>query len=139
MYKSLNFDFSKQYESKRLDLELVKIEKETSEVLQNIFFDSGSSVLRKESNIELNKLKDLLIRNPNLKIEISGHTDDIGNDQTNMELSKKRAQSVVNFLLENGIATDRMFFKGFGESIPKVKNDTELNRQQNRRIELKFI
>ncbi len=139
LYKSLNFDFSKQYESKRLDLELVKIEKETTEVLQNIFFDSGSSVLRKESNIELNKLKDLLTSNPNLKIEISGHTDDIGNDQTNTDLSKKRAQSVVNFLLEKGIATERMFFKGYGESIPKVKNDSELNRQQNRRIELKFI
>jgi outer membrane protein OmpA-like peptidoglycan-associated protein len=139
LFKSLNFDFSKEHENQKLDIFLVKIEKETKEVLQNIFFDSGSAVLRKESNLELSKLKDLLTKNPKLKIEVSGHTDDIGNDATNLELSKKRAQSVVEYLKSVGIVTDRLVSKGYGETQPKSKNDSEANRQLNRRIELRFL
>lgn len=138
-FKSLKFDFSKDDEGKRLDILLTKIEKETKEVLENIFFDSGSAVLRKESDIELKKLKELLQKNASLRVEISGHTDDIGNDITNKELSKKRAMAVVEFLKNQGIVSDRIVAIGYGEAQPKVKNDSEANRQLNRRIELKFL
>ena len=138
-FKSLKFNFTKDDEGKRLDVFLTKIEKETKEVLENIFFDSGSAVLRKESDIELKKLKELLQKNTTLKVEISGHTDDIGNDLTNKELSKKRALAVVDFLKNEGIAADRILPIGYGETQPKVKNDSEANRQLNRRIEVKFL
>ena len=138
-FKSLKFNFTKDEEGKRLDILLTKIEKETKEVLENIFFDSGSAVLRKESDIELKKLKELLQKNATLKVEISGHTDDIGNDLTNKELSKKRAMAVVDFLKNEGIAADRIIPIGYGETQPKVKNDSEANRQLNRRIEVKFL
>ncbi|MCP9770826.1 flagellar motor protein MotB [Lacihabitans sp. LS3-19] len=138
-FKSIKFDFTKKTEENRLDILLTKIEKQTKEVLQNIFFDSGSAVLREESNIELKKLKDLLDKNKTLKVEISGHTDDVGNDQTNLELSKKRAFSVVEYLIKSGINAERIIPIGYGETQPKVKNDTDENRQLNRRIEIKFL
>jgi outer membrane protein OmpA-like peptidoglycan-associated protein len=139
LFKSLNFDFSKAYESKTLNIPMVKIEKETVEVLQNIFFDSGSAILREESYLELDKLTELLAKNPKLNVEISGHTDDVGNSQTNQDLSLKRAQSVVKYLETKGLATQRFITKGFGESKPKVKNDSDENRQINRRIEMRFL
>jgi outer membrane protein OmpA-like peptidoglycan-associated protein/Tol biopolymer transport system component len=139
LFKSLNFDFSKEYESKVLDIELQKIEKESAEILNNIFFDSGMATLRSESHIELEKLKKLLTQNSKLRLEISGHTDDIGNDLTNLDLSKKRAQSVVDYLIEKGIDKTRMEVKGWGETKPIAKNDSEENRQLNRRIEIKFL
>lgn len=139
LFKSLNFDFSKAYESKTLNIPMVKIEKETVEVLQNIFFDSGSAILREESYLELDKLTELLAKNSKLNIEISGHTDDVGNIQTNQDLSLKRAQSVVKYLENKGLSTQRFITKGFGESKPKVKNDSEENRQINRRIEMRFL
>lgn len=138
-FKSLKFDFTKDDEGKRLDILLTKIEKETKEVLENIFFDSGSAVLRKESDIELKKLKELLQKNVSLKVEISGHTDDIGNELTNKELSKKRAMAVVEFLKTEGISAERILPIGYGEAQPKVKNDSDANRQLNRRIELKIL
>lgn len=138
-FKSVKFDFSRKTSSNQLDIHMQKIEKDAVEVLQNIFFDSGSSVLRKESDIELNKLKDILSKNQTLKVEISGHTDDVGNDAFNLDLSKKRANSVVDFLVNAGIGKERINAKGFGETLPKVKNDSEENRQLNRRIELKFL
>lgn len=139
LFKSLNFDFSKAYESKTLNIPMVKIEKETVEVLQNIFFDSGSAILREESYLELDKLTELLAKNPKLNVEISGHTDDVGNIQTNQDLSLKRAQSVVKYLETKGLSTQRFITKGFGESKPKVKNDSDENRQINRRIEMRFL
>jgi outer membrane protein OmpA-like peptidoglycan-associated protein/tetratricopeptide (TPR) repeat protein len=139
LFKSLNFDFSKAYESKTLNIPMVKIEKETVEVLQNIFFDSGSAILREESYLELDKLTELLAKNPKLNVEISGHTDDVGNIQTNQDLSLKRAQSVVKYLENKGLSTQKFITKGFGESKPKVKNDSDENRQINRRIEMRFL
>ena len=138
-FKSIKFDFTKKTEENRLDILLTKIEKQTKEVLQNIFFDSNSAILREESYIELKKLKDLLDKNKTLKIEISGHTDDVGNDQTNLELSKKRAFSVVELLIKSGINAERMVPIGYGETQAKVKNDSDTNRQLNRRIEIKFL
>lgn len=138
-FKSLKFDFKQGNENQELDIHLSKIEKETKETLENIFFDTGSAGLRSESDIELNKLTEMLKRNPKLTVEISGHTDDVGNDKANLDLSNRRAGAVVEYLKSRGISPDRLVAKGYGESQPKVKNDSEANRQLNRRIELKVL
>lgn len=141
LFKSLRFKFSEDenWEGKLLNVELDKIEKELTEVLNNIFFDSGSSVLRDESIPELEKLTDLLKKNASVKIEISGHTDDVGNETDNLNLSRLRAQSVIKYLQTKGIGAERLVATGHGETKPLVKNDSEENRQLNRRIELKFL
>lgn len=138
-FKSLKFDFKEGNQNQELDIHLTKIEKETKETLDNIFFDTGSAELRSESDIELKKLTEMLKRNPKLMVEISGHTDDVGNDKANLDLSNRRAGAVVEYLKSKGIAPDRLVAKGYGESQPKVKNDSEANRQLNRRIELKVL
>jgi outer membrane protein OmpA-like peptidoglycan-associated protein len=108
-------------------------------VLNNIFFDSGSDVLRTDSYIELQKLIKTLTDNPSLKIEISGHTDNIGNEESNLLLSEKRALAVKNYLTQNGISTSRIVAKGYGSSIPIESNQTETGRQKNRRTEMKIL
>lgn len=138
-FKSLKFDFKQGNEDQELDIHLTRIEKETKETLENIFFDTGSAQLRSESDIELKKLTEMLKRNPKLTVEISGHTDDVGNDKTNLELSNRRADAVVDYLKAKGISAERLVAKGYGETQPKVKNDSEANRQLNRRIELKVL
>jgi peptidoglycan-associated lipoprotein len=86
--------------------------------VDNIFFDFASADLRPESMVSLDKLVETLNDNPTITIELSSHTDFRGNDDFNMELSQRRAQSVVNYLITKGIATNRLFAKGYGESQP---------------------
>jgi outer membrane protein OmpA-like peptidoglycan-associated protein len=138
-FKSLKIDFKEGKVDQEMDIRLSKIEKETKETLDNIFFDTGSSALRPESDIELDKLLKMLRENPKLQVEISGHTDDVGNDKSNHSLSVARAQSVVQYLQNKGVDPSRLVAIGYGESQPKVKNDSEQNRQLNRRIELKVL
>lgn len=88
--------------------------------LANVFFDLGSHVLRKESYVELNKLVGFLNKYPNLKIELQGHTDAQGDDQSNMTLSDNRAKSVMNYLVSKGINAERLTAKGYGETKPNT-------------------
>jgi peptidoglycan-associated lipoprotein len=88
--------------------------------VENIFFDFASADLRPESMVALDKLVETLNDNPNITIELSSNTDSRGNDDFNMELSQRRAQSVVNYLITKGIAQNRLVAKGYGESQPKV-------------------
>lgn len=88
--------------------------------LPNIFYDFGKWDLRPESMVSLEKLVETLADNPNIVIELGSHTDSRGSDAANQELSQKRAQSVVDFLIAKGIAPDRLVAKGYGESQPKV-------------------
>jgi outer membrane protein OmpA-like peptidoglycan-associated protein len=138
-FKSLKFDFKEGRENKELDINLSKIEKQSKETLNNIFFDTGSAKLRPDSDIELKKLTEMLSRNAKLTVEISGHTDDVGNDKANLDLSNLRAKAVASYLKQHGIAESRLVPIGYGETQPKVKNDSETNRQLNRRIELKIL
>ncbi len=108
-------------------------------VLRNVFFATNSYDLRPESETELNKLFDLLVKNPTLKVEISGHTDNVGSDTKNMTLSENRAKSVYNYLINKGINASRLSYAGYGESKPVATNDTEEGRQQNRRTEVKIV
>lgn len=108
-------------------------------VLKNIFFETGSASLRSESLLELNRLKALLDENPSLKIQINGHTDNIGSDTDNLKLSNDRAKAVYDHLIKNGIDANRLKYKGFGEANPSASNDTEEGRRQNRRTEYELI
>jgi len=92
-----------------------------------------------ESQTELNKVVQLLNDNPLLKIEITGHTDNVGNPADNLRLSVDRAKSVVKYLITNGIAANRLMSKGFGEAKPIAPNSSEETRAQNRRTELKVV
>jgi outer membrane protein OmpA-like peptidoglycan-associated protein len=96
-------------------------------------------VLKPKSKIELDKLTRLMNDNPDLKIEIAGHTDNQGNSGANQILSENRAKAVKDFLVRSGVDTSRLTYKGYGQSEPIASNDTEEGRQQNRRTEFKII
>lgn len=102
-------------------------------VLHNIFFASKQFTLQPASVNELDKLTRLLQDNPGMRIEIGGHTDNVGSDKDNLLLSENRAKSVVKYLTDKGVATTRLVAKGYGETLPVASNDTEEGRAQNRR------
>ncbi len=104
---------------------------------QGIYFDSGSDVLRPESTPTLADIASMLKEHKDLKLMIEGHTDATGNDASNLDLSKRRAESVKNYLVQTqGIATERLQTQGFGSQKPVDSNDTPEGRQNNRRVEL---
>jgi outer membrane protein OmpA-like peptidoglycan-associated protein/tetratricopeptide (TPR) repeat protein len=107
----------------------------TPVVLHNVFFETASATLRSESAPELDRLADLLQQNPVLRIQINGHTDNVGTDADNLKLSEQRAKAVYTYLLNKGIAAQRLSYKGFGESKPIADNATEEGRKENRRTE----
>lgn len=113
-----------------------ELEKTGRAVVYGINFDFNSDKLRPESKTLLDEITKLLKDNPDWKMAIEGHTDNIGGDSFNKELSDKRAASVKNYLTSAGIAADRLESAGFGLSKPIVPNDTEIGRARNRRVEL---
>ena len=139
-FKSLNFDFSDKIGlDKILDIPLEPIKKEAKEILNNIFFDTAKWDLKSESTAELDKLVTLLKANPDLPIEISGHTDDVGKDADNLLLSQKRAKSVVDYLAQKGVNILNIKAEGYGKTRPYLPNSSDENRKLNRRIEVKFL
>jgi outer membrane protein OmpA-like peptidoglycan-associated protein len=141
LFYSDNFTLSQESATapKQLEVPLKRIEEGSSVVLNNVFFDVDQYKLKPQSKVELDKLIEFLKLNPELRIEISGHTDNVGTDEANKVLSQNRAQSVVDYLLENGISKDRLSAKGFGESKPIASNDNEEGRAKNRRTEFEVI
>lgn len=108
--------------------------------LKNVFFETGSANLNKDmSKYELNGVAALLKKNGSVKIELGGHTDSQGDDASNMDLSRARAASVLDFLIQKGISSDRLTAKGYGENNPVADNETAEGRQSNRRTELKIL
>ena len=118
---------------------LQPIEVNAAVVLKNIFFDYNKFDLKPESQVELDKVVQLLQDNPTVKIQIEGHTDNIGNASDNMKLSDNRAKAVVNYLVGKNISISRLTAKGFGATKPISDNAREEGRAQNRRTELKVI
>jgi outer membrane protein OmpA-like peptidoglycan-associated protein len=121
------------------NIPLQPIEANASVILYNIFFDSKAYTLQPASVSELDKLVKLLQENPAMKIEISGHTDDVGSDKDNLLLSENRAKAVVKYLAEKGITATRLTAHGYGETQPIAPNDTEAGRAQNRRTAFKVL
>jgi outer membrane protein OmpA-like peptidoglycan-associated protein len=146
LFYSENMEIPKQsnyYEINRA-VSLNPIQVGSKIVLNNIFFDFDKATLRPLSNVELKNLLMLMKSNPNMKVEISGHTDSKGSEEYNQKLSEARAQAVVTSLTESGISADRMKAKGYGKSMPAAPNknadgtDNPDGRQLNRRVELKI-
>nr|MDQ6902405.1 OmpA family protein [Bacteroidota bacterium] len=108
-------------------------------VLDDVEFDFGKSTLRPESYSTLNDLVDYLKRKPNERIEIGGHTDNVGSDAKNLVLSLERAKSIVAYLTAQGIENNRLVAKGYGAEEPIEENTTEEGRQKNRRTEVKIL
>jgi len=122
-----------------LEIPLQKIEIGGLVILKNIFFESGQFNLLPESKTELQQLIRFIRENPTVSIEIGGHTDDIGDIKSNLELSENRARTVYNYLLSNQVSANMISFKGYGEGLPLNDNATEVNRKNNRRTEFKII
>ncbi len=104
-------------------------------VLRNVFFETGSAALLSESTNELDRLTALLTETPGLHIQISGHTDNVGDESSNQMLSENRAKAVYDYLIQHGIPAARLRYKGFGETKPVDTNDTPEGRARNRRTE----
>lgn len=104
-------------------------------VLKNILFETGSAILLEESNGEIQQLYNLLKTSPEIKVEIYGHTDNVGDENDNLKLSELRAQSVYNKLIKMGITSNRLSYKGFGEIKPISDNHSKEGRRLNRRTE----
>ena len=120
-----------------------EIEEEVQEILrtafENLEFETGKDIIKKESIPSLTELAEVLVKRPEWKLQISGHTDNVGNDQANLVLSKKRAEAVKNFMISKTIESERLYVLFFGETMPIASNDTKEGRQKNRRVEMKII
>lgn len=127
------------YKEIHKDLYLVPIEVGQVVRLNNVFFDFDKWSLRPESFIELDRVVKLLAENPAIEIEMSAHTDSRGSDDYNFKLSDNRARSVKEYIISKGIAETRIISQGYGETKPEVPNDTDENRQLNRRVEFKIL
>ena len=136
-----NIELPKTGEYKEIEKNLLLVPLQVGEIikLNNVFFIQSKALLRSESYPELDRLAEIMNENPAMIIELEGHTDNQGKKKLNQELSEKRVVAVMNYLLTKGVSHNRMTGKGFGGSEPIMPNDTEENRQMNRRVEFKII
>ena len=137
--ENLNIPPATDYQEITKDIPLYKIEAGSKIILANIFFDFGKSSLSPESHSELNRVVNFLNTYSTVTIEISGHTDNVGSLQANTNISTARAKAVVDYLIEQGIASSRLKYVGQAYKFPVATNDTEEGRQQNRRVEFKIL
>ncbi|OGU42296.1 MAG: hypothetical protein A2X61_05970 [Ignavibacteria bacterium GWB2_35_12] len=129
----------KKYEEQKKDLYLVPIEEGQTIKMNNLFFEFGKYEILQDSYPELNRIIKFLNDNPTIKIQINGHTDNIGKDKSNKLLSQNRAGAVAEYLTTNGVPYNRLITKGFGDSKPVADNNTEEGRHQNRRVEFVIL
>ena len=122
-----------------IDIAMQPIEPNSRIVLRNIFFDNNQFTLKTESYAELDRVAQLMKDNPTLRVQITGHTDNVGKPADNQRLSENRAKEVTLYLIQKGIQAERLSYKGLGATEPVVDNTTEENRAQNRRTELKVV
>ncbi len=142
LFNSINFNLPQFAEYQEIDTHIIMVKAEVGSkvVLKNIFFDVGKADLKKESIAEVENIRELLLTNPNLRVQINGHTDNSGNAASNKILSLKRATAVVDYLAEKGIVSARLSAKGYGSERPIVSNDDEMGgREINRRTEIEII
>jgi len=115
------------------------IELENIMELKNVFFETAKFDLKPQSKAELNKVVAFLNKNKTITGELSGHTDNVGDKKMNQVLSQNRAKAVFDYLVANGIDAKRLSYKGYGDTKPKVLNDSDEHRQMNRRTEFKVL
>ncbi len=137
LYVSDQLDLRPKKEtSARRDYTLQKIKVGLKFELKNIYFDSGKSTLKYESKEELDKLFDIMSRSA-IVIELGGHTDNVGSEESNLKLSQDRVDAVKNYLVQKGIPKDRIKAVGYGETVPIADNNTDEGKAKNRRVEVK--
>jgi outer membrane protein OmpA-like peptidoglycan-associated protein len=142
MYNANEIKFTKTDNKNVLqtDVVLSKLDPGFKTVLKNVYYDINSASLRDVSYVELDKLAKMLKSNPNLKAQINGHTDNIGPEQYNLELSQRRVDVVIDYLVGKGISKTRLMGKGFGSAKPIASNDDEYEgRELNRRTEFEVL
>ncbi len=142
LFNSINFNLPQFAEYQEIDTHIIMVKAEIGSkvVLKNVFFDISKATLKSESISEIEKLRELLVNNPELNVQINGHTDNTGNAVSNKALSLKRASSVVEYLVSKGMSAIRVSAKGFGSERPIVSNDDEADgRAINRRTEIEII
>ncbi len=122
-----------------LDIALNPILPGEISIMRNTFFDTGKTDLKEESLVELGMILQFLNQNPSIKVEISGHTDNVGTESYNLNLSEQRAKAVVDYLRGQGIDAGRLQHKGYGYNQPVTSNETEEGRATNRRTEIKIL
>ncbi len=122
-----------------IDIPLKRLESGERIALRNVFFETNQYTLLEASQIELNKVVEVMKSNPTLKIELGGHTDNVGRPADNQRLSEQRARAVYEYLVAHGVAADRLSYKGYGETLPVADNSTPEGRSQNRRTEMKVM
>jgi len=133
--KEIQADFNKPFQ---LDIPLEPIDIGSIVELKNVFFEVDKWELKPESKAELDKLINFLTKNATLKVELGGHTDNSGDKKNNLTLSANRAKAVYEYLITNGkIVAARLLYKGYGDTMPKVPNDSPENKAKNRRTEFK--
>jgi len=141
LFSSENFSLAGQQPHRPFVIEvpLNTIEIGRSAILKNVFFDTNRFDLKPESQSALKYLIDFMALNPSVSIEVSGFTDNAGNDKLNQTLSENRAKSVYNYLVNHGVNAAKLQFKGYGKQMPVAPNTNEENRGKNRRTEFKII
>ncbi len=142
--KKPNFVYESEYFSKEdstldepttVEVDIKPVEVGKNYKMNDIYYESNSAELTASSKKVLDEFIIFLSENPNIKVDIEGHTDNVGPDQANLILSQNRAKSVYDYLVANGISASRLGWKGYGESKPVATNDTEQGRALNRRTE----
>lgn len=141
LFYSDHFDVKGQQEAagQTIEIPMLKVSDGQTIVLNNVFFDTDKFDLKPESRAELNKLAEFMTMNPDVQIEIGGHTDNQGSAAHNVTLSQNRATAVEGYLVQQGIDAERLSAKGYGQNKPIADNDTETGRAQNRRTEVKVL
>lgn len=141
LFQNLHFNYEAEYNPDPvvINIDLDPAKAGAAIVLNNIFFDVDKYDLKPKSVTELDKLAKFLSDNPQHRVEISGHTDNTGTEAHNLQLSQQRAQAVSDYLIRKGLDSGRFTRNGYGSKRPLVANDTDENRQKNRRIEFKLL
>ncbi len=141
LFESIQFNYKngKSFDPLTLDIYLKPIKKGATTKLNNIYYETNSYALDSRSTAELNKLLAFMKLNATTKLELAGHTDNVGNETDNLKLSGNRAKAVYDYLISKGADKARLTFKGYGKSVPVADNGTEEGRAKNRRLEVKVF
>jgi len=141
LFESMTFDYKEKQklEPVFIDIYLDPVKPGSLARLNNVFFDFDKYELKEKSKTELKKVISFIKQNPELSIEISGHTDNVGTDAYNQQLSLNRAKAVYNYLVEHDINPERLSYSGYGATRPVAHDDSEESHQLNRRIEFRIL